>query len=91
MDFADLNVRRTTTKADAVRTLLPALELAVEGSLDVHVASAPLALLRRFCLLSDSGLAAAADETDIQRFAERRLQSMLAAAHRARWAVRTAA
>jgi hypothetical protein len=76
---------------EAVRTLLPFLELPAVGSIKEGVASAPVDVLRRFYLFSVSGLVVPRNEQDVPRFVERRFQSLLSAAHRAGWTVLTAA
>ncbi len=76
---------------EAVRTLLPFLEMPVAGPLEARVESAPLEILRRFYLFSVSGLVVPQEEQDVPHFVERRFQSVLSAAHRAGWTVLTAA
>ena len=83
------NSERGSTK-QAVRTLLPFLDMPVDGSILARVEAAPLEILRRFFLFSVSGLVVPQEEQDVPRFVERRFQSVLSAAHRAGWTVLTA-
>ena len=76
---------------DALRTLLPFLDVAGSGPLENRVETAPVEHLRRFYLFSVSGLVLPNDESEIQRFIERRYLNLLSAAHRAGWTVLTAA
>lgn len=84
------NSERRGTK-EAVRTLLPFLEMPAADPLGAGVEPDPLEILRRFYLFSVSGLVVPQEEQDVPRFVERRFQSLLSAAHRAGWTVLTAA
>ena len=85
-----MDQRRPATR-EALRTLLPFLEVARGDALLSRVEAAPAEELRRFYLFSASRTVLPDGTEDIQRFIERRYLSLLSAAHRAGWTVLTAA
>ena len=85
-----MDQRRPATR-EALRTLLPFLEVAGGDALLSRVEAAPAEELRRFYLFSASRTVLPDGTEDIQRFIERRYLSLLSAAHRAAWTVLTAA
>lgn len=72
---------------DAVLALLPFLET---DDVPTRVVPQPLEQLRRYYLFKVSGIAVPVNEEDVHRYAERRFQGVLSAAHRAGWSVVTA-
>ena len=76
---------------EALRTLLPFLEVAGGDAFLSRVEAAPAEELRRFYLFSASCTVLPDGTEDIQRFIEQRYLSLLSAAHRAGWTVLTAA
>jgi len=85
-----MDQRRSKTQ-QALRTLLPFLEMARGESSLSQVETAPAEELRRFYLFSASCSALPDGTENTQRFLERRYLTLLSAAHHAEWTVLTAA
>ena len=76
-----------TVVQDAILALLPFLETC---GIPTRVVPQPLEQLRSYYLFKVSGIAVPVNEDDVHRYAERRFQGVLSAAHRAGWSVVTA-